>query len=355
MPRRQTHIDAAKVLASHLIVLHHFSVYGPLAEALVAVAPRLTEWFFDYARIAVQVFLVIGGYLAAGTLAPQGYYRHLRPWRSIAQRYLRLALPFSVALLLVVACSALAGQWLQDDFIPPPPSLVALLVHFSLLFDILDYASLSVGLWYVAIDFQLFALLAILLWIGGSAALCLVGLFILASLLFFNLHESVDSWALYFFGSYGMGAFAWWVGNSRYAGRWLALMVVVGAAALAWDFRLRIGLALLVAIGLGIVRCRLAATAHQTQAAAPRLSETTSLLRVFSRSSYALFLTHFCTVLLGNVLWLHLGWTFSGAAAWFVAGAWLVCVAVALVFERFVERPLSVLRVPGWVVSHGLV
>lgn len=76
MSRRQTHIDAAKVLASHLIVLHHFTVYGPLAVALDAVAPRLTDWFFDYARMAVQVFLVIGGYLAAGTLAPHGYLQH---------------------------------------------------------------------------------------------------------------------------------------------------------------------------------------------------------------------------------------------------------------------------------------
>ena len=346
MPRRQTHIETAKVLASHLIVLHHFSVYGPLAEALSAVAPHLTEWFFDYARMAVQVFLVIGGYLAAGSLAPHGYFQHHRPWRSIAQRYVRLVLPFGVALLMVVACSAVARQWLQDDFIPPPPSLIALLAHFSLVFDIFDYSSLSVGVWYLAIDFQLFALLAILLWIGGRAALCLVGLCMLSSLFFFNLHESVDSWALYFFGSYGMGAFAWWVGNSRYAGKWLALWVVVGAAALMWDFRLRIGLASLVAIGLGVVRWRLATTAHETQAAVPRLSNTTRLLGVLSRSSYALFLTHFCIVLLGNVMWTRWNWTFAGAAAWFVAGAWLVCVAVSLLFERFVGRPLTSLRVP---------
>jgi peptidoglycan/LPS O-acetylase OafA/YrhL len=347
MPRRETHIDAAKVLASHLIVLHHFTVYGPLAVDLGTVAPRITDWFFDYARIAVQVFLVIGGYLAAGTLAPHGYFQHLRPWRSIVQRYVRLALPFGVALLLVVACSAVARQWLQDEFIPPPPSFVALFAHFSLLFDIFDYSSLSVGVWYVAIDFQLFALLAILLWIGGRAALCLVGLCMLASLFFFNLHESLDSWALYFFGSYGMGAFAWWVGNSRYAGKWLALMVVVGTAALLWDFRLRIGLASLVAIGLSVVRWRLATTEHQTQAAVPRLSDTTRLLGVLSRSSYALFLTHFCIILLGNVLWTRWDWTFAGAAAWFAAGAWLVCVAVALLFERFVERPLTLLRVPS--------
>ena len=109
MSRRQIHIDAAKVLASHLIVLHHFTVYGPPAHALDLVAPRVTDCLFDYARMAVQVFLVIGGYLAAGTLAPRGYLQHARPWSIVAQRYVRLALPFGIALLVVVACSAMAG------------------------------------------------------------------------------------------------------------------------------------------------------------------------------------------------------------------------------------------------------
>jgi hypothetical protein len=56
MPRRLIHIDAAKVVASNLIVLHHFTVYGPLAVALDVAAPRLTDFFFEYARMAVQVF-----------------------------------------------------------------------------------------------------------------------------------------------------------------------------------------------------------------------------------------------------------------------------------------------------------
>ena len=350
MPRRQTHIDAAKVLASHLIVLHHFTVYGPLAQALDALAPRLTDWFFDYARMAVQVFLVIGGYLAAGTLAPHGRLQRKSPWHNIAQRYVRLALPFGAALLLVIACSALARLWLDADFIPTAPSLVALLAHFVLLFDIFDYDALSVGVWYVAIDFQLFAVMAILLWIGGRAALWLVGACMLGSLFFFNLHDAGDIWALYFFGSYGLGAFAWWAGHSRNAGKWLFLLAVVGAAALVWDFRLRIALAVLVAIGLGVVRWRVtqaAQAAHVTNPAPARpLPKATRLLRVFSRSSYALFLTHFAVVLLANVLWVRLAWTVPGAAAWFMAAAWALCVALSLLFERYVERPLSAVRIP---------
>lgn len=73
MPPRQIHIDAARVLASHPIVLHHFTAYGPLAHALDLTLPGVIDWFFGYARMAGQVFLVIEGYLAIGTLEPHGY------------------------------------------------------------------------------------------------------------------------------------------------------------------------------------------------------------------------------------------------------------------------------------------
>ena len=67
-PGRQTHIDALKLNAAQLIVLHHFVAYGPLADALSDAAPALTDWFFEYARMAVQVFLVLGGYPAGARL-----------------------------------------------------------------------------------------------------------------------------------------------------------------------------------------------------------------------------------------------------------------------------------------------
>jgi peptidoglycan/LPS O-acetylase OafA/YrhL len=345
MSRRQTHIDAAKVLASHLIVLHHFTAYGPLADALERAAPTITDWFFEYARMAVQVFLVVGGYLAAGTLAPHGYFQRKSPWRVVAQRYMRLVLPFGIALLLVTAASAVARHGLQADFIPEAPSLFALLAHVALLFDILGYASLSSGVWYVAIDFQLFAVMALLLWLGGRKAQWLVALAMLASLFFFNLHQTGDVWALYFFGSYGMGAFAWWAGHSRHAGKLLALLAAIGAAALVWDFRLRIALALAIALGLGVARWQ---SGHEAPPPKPaRRSMLYRVQRVLSRSSYSLFLTHFAIVLLANVVWARFAWTAPGSVIWFAAATWVVCVAVSILFERFVERPLSALRIPG--------
>lgn len=340
MPRRQLHIDAAKVLASHLIVLHHFTVYGPLAEALAVAAPRLTDFFFDYARMAVQVFLVIGGYFAAGALAPHGHVQRGQLTRQVGRRYLRLVLPFSVAMVLVLACSAVARSGLPSDFIPAAPGPLQLLAHAGLLHGVLDVEPLSIGIWYVAIDFQLYVLMAFLLWLGRRQAQWLVALVALASLLVFNLQTDGDNWAPYFFGAYGMGAFAWWAGHSRQAGLRLAALAAAGALALLWDFRLRILLALVVALWLGFARWRMArdGDAHTLPAGMSRA------VRVLGRCSYALFLTHFCVILLANVAWEQLQWTFSGSAGLVALVAWSACVALALAFERYVERPLSGLR-----------
>ena len=88
-------VDALKALASQLIVLHHFSAYGPLADALDDLVPALAAWLFDYGRMAVQIFLVVGGFLAARSLAPQGQAAFARPLALLWQRYRRLVLPFA--------------------------------------------------------------------------------------------------------------------------------------------------------------------------------------------------------------------------------------------------------------------
>lgn len=141
-----------------------------------------------------------------------------------------------------------------------------------------------------------------------------------------------------------MGAFAWWAGHSRHAGKLLGLLAVAGVVALLWSFRLRIALALVLALGLGVTRWQWGRDAHQTP-----VGKSTALrvLRILSRSSYALFLTHFSIVLLANVLWARFAWTVPGGAAWFTAGAWVVCVVISMLFERLVERPLSAIRIPA--------
>jgi peptidoglycan/LPS O-acetylase OafA/YrhL len=347
---RQTHLDALKLLASQLIVLHHFATYGPLADALGEAAPALTDWFYDYARMAVQVFLVLGGYLAVRSLAPIGQIRvGAAPWRSIFQRYQRLILPLLAALLLAVACAALTRRWISDDFIPGAPGWGQALAHAALLNGVLGLDSLSAGVWYVAIDFQLFALVTLLLWLGRSPhwrQALLLGL-MLASLFFFNRDEDWDNWALYFFGAYGMGAAAFWAGNARRPGWLLGLLAGVGLLALAFDFRERIALALSVAVLLGLFQWR--HNAGLARVALPAwLVQAIGLL---GQTSYALFLVHFSVLMIGNALFGRLGLDGSWLTWLSLLGCWAGCLGLAVGFERWVETPLGRL---GYRLSRGL-
>ena len=65
-------INVLKAGAAQLIVLHHLAFYGPMSDHVQPMWPALIDWLGDSARIAVQVFLVIGGFLAAKSLAPGG-------------------------------------------------------------------------------------------------------------------------------------------------------------------------------------------------------------------------------------------------------------------------------------------
>jgi peptidoglycan/LPS O-acetylase OafA/YrhL len=341
MLHRQTHIDALKFIAAQLIVLHHFAAYGPLSDVLEDAAPRLSDWLFDYGRMAVQVFLVIAGFLAAKSLAPGGRLRTPSPWRAVAQRYLRLTPPFMAALLLAMVSSLLARQWMDANFIPGAPTIGQFLAHGVLLHNLLGVDALSAGVWYVAIDFQLFVLMTTLLWIGGRRAQTWVLLLALASLFVFNRNENLDDWAVYFFAAYGVGAAAFWAGHERRSGSHLALLALLGAtgaAALVLAFRGRIAVALGVALLLGLVQWH----AQNRPPAAPGVpSWLARWVALRGNSSYAMFLVHFSVLMLCNALWVQQGLQGAGALAWVVLGYWVTCLAVALLFERWVERPLS--------------
>ncbi len=349
---RQLHIDALKMMASQFIVLHHLAAYGPVADTLSQTAPLLMGWLYDYARMAVQVFLVLGGYLAASSLAPGSNIWSNSPLSVMVQRYRRLVLPCLAALLLAVACAALARQWMTAEFIPVRPTWAQALSHVFLLQDLLNQDALSAGIWYVAIDFQLFVLMTLLLWLShrnhrtaghvppfgpGLAQTLVLGL-MLASLFYFNRNPAWDDWAIYFFGAYGMGAAAYWAGCSRRPGLFLTLLALTGVLALLLDFRGRIALALVVALLLGLFQW------HRSTKPSARTDLPTpvqGLISKLGQVSYALFLVHFPVLMLGNALFVRLGLAGPAAAALTMLACWGVSVLAALLFERWVEAPLA--------------
>lgn len=343
MQVRHTFVDGLKTLGAQLIVLHHLSAYGPLSEALHRTAPTLTGWLYDYARMAVQFFLVLGGFLAVQHLGPMASAQSsLRA--ALARRYQRLVLPFFAALVLAVASAALTRIWLEDEFVPAAPGWGQVLAHALLLQDVLDVEALSAGAWYVAIDFQLFLMLALIMRLGYRAhpsktvtVLLVLGL-MLASLLHFNRQPELEPWALYFFGSYGLGAGAWWAGRSRHPLAALGLLALIGGMALWLEFRERIALALLLALLLGSLVWQRRRRPHLAH---PLPVPLRQLLHRGAQPSYALFLIHFPVLMLANALYAQLGSASAGTLACVVLIYWLASMALARAFERYVETPLA--------------
>ncbi|WEF33099.1 acyltransferase family protein [Pseudoduganella chitinolytica] len=337
-------INLLKAGAAQLIVLHHLAFYGPMADRVRPLLPDPIDWLADTARIAVQVFLVIGGFLAAKSLAPSEQPGMPHPLAAIGRRYAKLAPPFIAATLLTAVASDWASGWMTHDSISPPPTLAQLGAHALLLHGVLGFDSVAAGAWYVAIDFQLYALLVAMLWLGGAIAAgrptrwlmpAAVALGVAVSLLHFNLDADWDIWALYFFGSYGLGVLAWWASDRRHRpGFMLALLVMMlvpAVIALALDFRSRIALAVLTA-GLLVLFGR------STTDSTGRFWTTVNTL---GRISYSMFLVHFAVCLLVNAAFTRFVSPEAEPQAFGMAVAWAASLAAGAAFHRWVEVPLG--------------
>jgi len=337
---RLTFIDALKAVASQLIVVHHLAFYGPMSDYAQSIYPGLISWLHDYARIAVQVFLVIGGFLATQALARDGGLVQQPVARLIWRRYLKLVLPYLAALLLAILGAAIARLLMSHEATPGTPTLPQLIAHIFLLQNILGFDGLSAGVWYIAIDFQLYAVLLVTLWLTRHSqpnvpvvGHLLVVMLIMASLFYFNRDASWDNWAIYFFGSYGLGALAYRSVRRSEAASWLVPVLALAIVALVVDYRSRIAVALFVAVALGFAR----------YSGFIERWPKSKIIAWLGKISYSVFLVHYPICLIVNALFERFaphtpGIQFSGMVL-----AWASSIAGGAIFYHQVERRAQIL------------
>jgi peptidoglycan/LPS O-acetylase OafA/YrhL len=357
-------IDLLKVIASQLIVLHHLAFYGPMADRAAPLMPRVIDWLADPARMVVQVFLVVGGYLAALSLAPDGHVRAPTRVRArLFERYLRLALPLALALLLAIASAALARNWMAHPSVPLAPRPMQFFWHLLLAQDLIGEAALSAGIWYVSIDLQLYA--ALLLWLALVAAVLKgsdrirrvvpwgVAAAVAWSAVCVNRHSSWDVCAPYFFAAHGLGALAAWArgGRSARAAFVFALLSALFGLWLEWRGRLALATALAVLLWAGhAIRVRLAARNALARPAG------LDALHYLGQISYATFLVHFPVCLVVNAAFT----AFVAPLAWLqaigVLLAWSGSIAAGALFHHLAEAPLmrlvSRFKAAGWGLAR---
>ena len=215
-------VNAAKGVGCLVIVIHHLAVYGPMSEVIGAQYPKLIEALIVYGKLAVQMFFVFGGYFVAAQMAPRAAPIALEVPTLVWKRYKRLITPFLFAVTLAALITALVRPWFIHDSLSAAPTFGQLLAHVFLLYDLIGLEALSAGVWYVAIDFQLFALTAIftaLCWRMPTNLQRVYPLIIIAltafSLWVLNRNDALEAYAPFFFGYYGLGVLAYWTAHTR--------------------------------------------------------------------------------------------------------------------------------------------
>lgn len=339
-PSRLPAIDAVKAFASQFIVLHHLAYYGPMTDTVYPAAVPIVRWLRDFALLGVPAFLVMGGFFAARSLLPSLAQLRLRSVPALLwKRYIRLLRPYVVALIAAVACAALARALLPHEDIPSAPTVHQVLAHIFLLQDILAIDALSAGVWYLAIDFQLFALLVLLVVATtplrratpqdpAAPVLLASGFLIVMSLFWINRNPELEMWAPYFFGAYGLGIL---VERLTARPRSLALGLIAGLTVLALvvEWRSRVMVAGLTAALLILSRGgRLGPgwAGHRS-------------IAFLGRISFSLFLIHYPVCMLvgsfvGRYWPVNVAMNVLGMLA-----AWLLSIGAAVLLHRWVEEP----------------
>ena len=338
---RSAFIDNLKGVSCILIMLHHLTFYGPMSDVAMAVIPGVIDFFFVYGRMAVAVFLVIGGFLTGQKLFEQNVFAHQSVFQLIWHKYQRLVIPYLAAIILAIICSFIASRWMTHPSISAMPEPEQLISHLFFLQNLLGYESLSAGLWYVAMDFQLFAVTALALFLIDTIppthwsyqrtqliGVLIVTLITLASLFIFNLDDSYDATFLYFYVAYGLGILAARIAQTQSKMFLLFLLLDFLLFALYLDFRGRV----LIAGMTAAVLC----LSYQSWWDNSKI--WMNPLAKLGRMSYSIFLVHFPISLVVSSIWVQL----YPENPWLnVAGmitSALLSLLVAIPFYQFIEK-----------------
>lgn len=307
--------DLLKAVGCVVIVLHHLAFYGPMADVVAKSWPELIDGLARHGRLAVQLFLVCSGFLMASVLTDLRALSASAVSKAVLRRYLRLAIPLMAALSLTVIISELIRPGFAHGSLSDPPHWGQVLAHVFFLQHLLEHQALSAGVWYVAIDLQLYlgALLAAWLarrmqlqgWGAGQRwQFFLVLSMMVGSITYWTHQDGLDDTALFFWGAYGMGWLAWHARRHAAKGVSFSLWLALCVLCLGFDERGRAITAWAAAALLSVApQAWLAGSAGQGP-------QWRWFIHWLSRISYGVFVVHFGICLLVNFA-VHAAWPLS--------------------------------------------
>jgi peptidoglycan/LPS O-acetylase OafA/YrhL len=329
-------VDFLKTIAVQIIIFHHLSNYGIIPLKVHDILPRFIDFIGLHGRYAVQIFLVIGGYLTAKSLPSS--LEKFGLLKSIVNRYLRLVPAYMVAIIFTVICAAVARSVHYEEYIGEQETIFQIFAHFVFLQHILGFESISLGVWYVAIDWQLYIFIACLLYGFKSfkRMFVLLPIAITASLLFFSQHPFYEDYFIYFIGAYGLGIVSYLAEDSTHPEtRQPARIILIFFTVLIFsDTFFELQIKNIIEIFLAILLSLFGKKKYSSFN-----NPIFKLCVWFSQRSYCAFLIHFSLLLLGNSLYYHYQFQSSEIALLLMLFIWLFSWIFAHILYLAVELP----------------
>jgi peptidoglycan/LPS O-acetylase OafA/YrhL len=296
-------VDLLKTIAVQIIILHHLSNYGIIPFKVYEIFPRYMEFIGDYGRYAVQIFLVIGGYLScknlSRTLEKIGFFK------TVINRYLRLVPSYIVTLAITMICASLARSVHYEEYIGGPETFTQILAHVFFMQKILGFESISVGVWYMAIDWQLYIFISLLLFTfkDYQFVLRLLIFLIIACLFYFSLDARWEDYFIYFISAYALGILAFLAQDNEHVKTQLSakMAIVLFTLLILADTLFEIHIKNILDILVALVLFWKGRFLYHFQQV-----KWTKICIWFSQRSYCAFLIHFSILLLGNTLFYQL-------------------------------------------------
>ena len=293
-------IDLLKSLTVQIIILHHLSNYGEISYSARELWPTFFEWLGNYGRFAVQVFLVMGGYLAIKNISSQVSSKGIGV--TVFNRYLRLVPTYFTAILITILCASIARYFNYQLYMGQPETIWQVLSHLFLLQQILGFESISLGVWYVAIDWQLYVFFAVIFFLLKSFkwSILLLSIFMLAAFSYFSQRVEYEDYFIYFIGVYGLGMIAFLCDDNLHKPTKIVARIlfisfgVIIFSSVFFDLNIKNILAYAIA-SLLIWRGKRPYKASSMKWA--------KYLIWISQRSYCAFLMHFSLILLGNTVY----------------------------------------------------
>ncbi|MGV3538861.1 MAG: acyltransferase family protein [Rufibacter sp.] len=302
--------------------LASLAVFGKhVAMALFITIPWVLE-VLNYGLLGVQAFFVISGFVLPYTLLHQQYRLAHFPG-FLVKRLLRLEPPYLVAVILSAGYLVLGTKLPTQLPLPEPPSPMSLLLHAGYLIPFFkQFSWVNQVFWTLAVEFQYYLLLGLLMPLLGSTKLiqrcCFYALSLLPTL-YIDRGLIILFLPLFLVGTLSALRFTKHIGKAEF-------FLVLGLASLVNLYKAGWAIEVTV-VTLGVI-----GVIHLF----PKLGG--KVLTFFGDISYSLYLTHFATAMaLNNLLWPHLTSPLQQGLVFLLS--LLFGIGFAYLFYLLVERP----------------